>query len=1586
MEKEVLVKMMAMRRNRHRKVQNGGLLQKSQVPFEFIHSAGNHTDLSESRQISSGFHFPSLNNSLGKMSNSKKKAPPSTAEVGFSESSLPEIEGVNLDDELLEALKLPLIDVSRQRLRAIQISFRRLGNLENQITAKELNSVLSEHNIKMPGRTFQLILRKFEGKYGVDFEPLWKFMVQAQSRTGRDSVIANNRSTNGLNPGQNGIAKEDIDLIQKLHKALKGTQYDLASLRVILQENDDSDHGVIPRKKIRGIFVDQRLPLPGPSLNMLIKRCDDEKDGMINWAGCVNLLDQAIKFDPKVYEKQNQPRKYQPLSLANKTETENTDASSGSPSSSGAKSQAAKKKTTGGKDGGDKKAGDKDGNKKSQQDSKSKPVSKDSSKTENSKPKSARPTTAAASRPKTATTRPGTSASSDSKSSKTSDKDKTVQKKDGGSKGQSSNKEDGAKKKPSVRSSPELNESSSGKSTNSSASKSGETSIAQRTPSGKKPNDESKKSSTENKSKETDASVNNSKGKTDIKSSNANKYTKSTLGGIADLTKGLSLASDDTEKEYLKQAQARINSPAIAASKDKQKKVKDDVNNKSKAKVASQSSGYGTSSRPKTNSASDEKKDSRVPPKDSRVPPKAEHVPRPSTANVTSSRPMTARPVPPRPATAKPAPPRPTTALSEGGRARSSTGKKVVLSRDMEIDFNKVECIGISKEKKESLISIYTGVPLPIPKVPSFAPVKKNSVVPENFPGKNNSKGNVKRSARDVMMSQSEKVTSLDSSQDSSAKSSSGSKSPDMKVINSSSNSLQSTSSSQASNASSDQPLLSSSETAAKEAAKEKKKKEKEEKEEDGKLFKSFKGFLGMGKKKEEPDDKKKLLEIESMSNNSQEGIELRSAAELLGETGEPEKKQGEPQAETPPDQKPPGPPQNSPEKPSSENSSEISPTEDECPASDPEKAAFMLHGKTVSYYIPDEFIGKGVCGDAPKESLQLDWVYGYRGNDCRCNMYVLKSGELVYFMGRIAILYDGQNHVQRHYMEHTTDIRSLAVHSNQVTIATGQAAGSDGSYIQACIRIWKSDTLETLHVLGEDDFEKTVISISFASTMPNYLVAVDSSDGHTVSIWDSESGKRIAEKKMDIEVVCQVVFHPKRHQELISIGKEHMAYWSFRGESSSIAEINKADYQTNMKAKYIICLAFKSNGDLVTGDSNGTVYVWANGGNTITQTIRHAHEGPVFSLLFHKNSLITGGRDGAIQAWKFTGPNGDQISKMQIPSTEGGVRMLQIKENTLYIGTTLNGIMKAELNQSGTLLTDAKLSDKPLTRGHYDNAHQVVAHPGKSSHFITAGFDGTLMLFDVNSHSTIWKHSMKGVNIQSVDINPSGSLIALGTKDSNLVILSIKNNDEIVEECNIKLGKAPITCIKFSPDGDMVAIGSTDSIINIMRISNDGKNSQLIGKCKGHTGAITGFDWSVEKEEGLGYLLRSSTATFEYSIWNVTTCKQVDDVKQQKNKKWMSHNCLTGFHVAGAWGSLTESPMLSTADRCRDQALLVAGDSTGDIMIYRYPCVKPEASSNTVSAHSTATSCVRFIGDNQHVLSVGGADCTLMQWKIVKT
>ena len=48
---------------------------------------------------------------------------------------------------------------------------------------------------------------------------------------------------------------------------------------------------------------------------------------------------------------------------------------------------------------------------------------------------------------------------------------------------------------------------------------------------------------------------------------------------------------------------------------------------------------------------------------------------------------------------------------------------------------------------------------------------------------------------------------------------------------------------------------------------------------------------------------------------------------------------------------------------------------------------------------------------------------------------------------------------------------------------------------------------------------------------------------------------------------------------------------------------------QTFLKARFLTSLMHTVRGDLVTGDSNGTVYVWGNGGNKITNIIKHAHD-----------------------------------------------------------------------------------------------------------------------------------------------------------------------------------------------------------------------------------------------------------------------------------------------------------------------------------------------------------------------------------------
>ena len=49
---------------------------------------------------------------------------------------------------------------------------------------------------------------------------------------------------------------------------------------------------------------------------------------------------------------------------------------------------------------------------------------------------------------------------------------------------------------------------------------------------------------------------------------------------------------------------------------------------------------------------------------------------------------------------------------------------------------------------------------------------------------------------------------------------------------------------------------------------------------------------------------------------------------------------------------------------------------------------------------------------------------YGYRGRDARCNVYLLPTGETVYFVAAVVVLYNADEQMQRHYIGHTDDIK----------------------------------------------------------------------------------------------------------------------------------------------------------------------------------------------------------------------------------------------------------------------------------------------------------------------------------------------------------------------------------------------------------------------------------------------------------------------------------------------------------------------------------------------------------------------------------
>ena len=91
----------------------------------------------------------------------------------------------------------------------------------------------------------------------------------------------------------------------------------------------------------------------------------------------------------------------------------------------------------------------------------------------------------------------------------------------------------------------------------------------------------------------------------------------------------------------------------------------------------------------------------------------------------------------------------------------------------------------------------------------------------------------------------------------------------------------------------------------------------------------------------------------------------------------------------------------------------------------------------------------------APDISPSLEWVYGYRGKDTRANLYSLPTGEIVYYVASLAVLYSPESQTQRHYRGHIQDIECLATHPQAALCATGQAGSdSDSAHVQVRLRI----------------------------------------------------------------------------------------------------------------------------------------------------------------------------------------------------------------------------------------------------------------------------------------------------------------------------------------------------------------------------------------------------------------------------------------------------------------------------------------------------------------------------------------------------
>lgn len=293
-----------------------------------------------------------------------------------------------------------------------------------------------------------------------------------------------------------------------------------------------------------------------------------------------------------------------------------------------------------------------------------------------------------------------------------------------------------------------------------------------------------------------------------------------------------------------------------------------------------------------------------------------------------------------------------------------------------------------------------------------------------------------------------------------------------------------------------------------------------------------------------------------------------------------------------------------------------------------------------------------------------------------RNNPDFLDPATILYTSAALSVVHNLSNNTQLFFNEHADDVTCVALNPEGTLAATG-CMGK-----QAVVLVWRTNLVDQpdsgdlrtagqhpslVAEIGRGFFERGVNAIEF-SYDSRYIMAVGCDDNAMLGIFDLRSGAKIVEMSAQHGIPPQLAWvkycpapqfteyitrdHAGPCDVFVTAGEHHLRLWSFvRPTGSSAAQLDyKGLSATTISAKkgssaasskagllgspksYTCCdfLACEDKTfDLITGGSNGGVYLWRRGNLLATQQL---WRGKVQCLVVHGDKVYVGGAGGLLK------------------------------------------------------------------------------------------------------------------------------------------------------------------------------------------------------------------------------------------------------------------------------------------------------------------------------------------------------------------
>lgn len=656
---------------------------------------------------------------------------------------------------------------------------------------------------------------------------------------------------------------------------------------------------------------------------------------------------------------------------------------------------------------------------------------------------------------------------------------------------------------------------------------------------------------------------------------------------------------------------------------------------------------------------------------------------------------------------------------------------------------------------------------------------------------------------------------------------------------------------------------------------------------------------------------------------------------------------------------------------------------------------------------VPSKYQDRNI---PPSSSLSLEWIHGYRGFDCRNNIFFYsKDGfkYLIYFSAGMLIAqeYDERTKkfAQYFFGGHIDDIISIAFceMDGKVLVASGEI-GKTPSIFLSLITFQNPGILFDSKSIISGYHEKGVSQIAFSrngsrvfSVGTEYSIAVYDS-----SLSSSNIGKMIWCTQGPKGKIFHSSYYGLNGEDFVTIGEKHICCWAQAGPS--IYKDNNIKLG-NDKNKSFSSVSSIEGGALVVGSSEGDLILIS--GCRVISSMNPVHKKSITAMWSSEDgqTLITGGSDGRILIWKYSSKTQSlslccEVGKDQkFPS----IRSLSCLNNgsSLVIGTNSCDLIQLQfetcifevieskpsfLNPSASLLWNS---------GHYKGELWGIDVRPNKTQYCTVGDDGCLRLWDLISHERLMNIEMNGL-ARCCCFSSDGTYLAVGfgsssgnekkLKENGMVriyrVEDKKNGVELNVAAEIKEAKQAISCVRFSPDGVTLAVGSRDNAIYFYSVIQQFKRKSKFSK---HNAGILQLDFSK-----CGMYVQSCCSSYEILYSKVSTGQQVVNPSVVlQSVEWESWTCTLGWPVLGIWAPGMDGSDINAVDRSSSQSLIATGDDLGKVKLFSYPAPLDGGNIFTsYSGHSSHVTNVKWISnqidEDSHLISLGGNDKSIFVWR----